>query len=373
MKISVAGINIFTIAMFIFFQRCTTGPQSGNNHHDSTVHIRIKAMQGLRYDVVRFKVQPGEDVKVTLTNMDDMAHNLVFTKPGKRKDVLGSAMQLGTKGPEMHYVPASSNVLWHIATLKPGDSQTITFTAPGKKGIYSYVCTYPGHGVTMYGVMYVTDKQLPPLKNDSNVPNAGKNPMAAHMHGSENQQLHPYHIAAPYLIRTFMPGCGPAAIAVSLPDSLSYCWDAGACSLRYAWTGAFLKKADLWQRKGNEVAQIAGSLFFKTRVNYPLRIGSKKNKPDVKFKGYHLVNQYPEFHYQMNGLDVYELIKSRPDGSGIDCHFRIPEANKPMEYIIAPANKEIIDASAGKRVNSALEFSAEQAHHFTISIIKKTT
>ena len=39
------------------------------------------------------------------------------------------------------------------------------------------------------------------------------------------------------LVRTFMPGSSPAAIAVALPGGHAYCWDAGNCRLRYAWQG----------------------------------------------------------------------------------------------------------------------------------------
>jgi azurin len=367
-------ITVWAITIMTFFPHSTTNAQSGNIHHDSTFHIRLKAVQGLHYDVVRFKVKPGANVKVTLVNTDDMDHNLVFTMPGKRKDVLESALQLGAKGPEMHYIPASPDVLWHIATLKPGDTQTIAFTAPRKKGAYPYVCTYPGHGATMYGVMYITDKPLPPLEDDPNVPDDSKKQKSAHRHEPGEQQLHPYAVKPPYLVRTFMPECGPAAIAVSLPDSLSYCWDAGTCCLRYAWSGAFMSKVDLWQRKGDEVAQIGGHLFFKRETDYPLRIGNEKNIPRIKFKGYTLINGYPEFHYQLDGLDVYELIKSKAGGAGIDCYFRIPHTDKQVEFIIRPSNKAIIHTSAGKwKNNSTLQLSAEEARHFTISIMKKYT
>src|SRR5688572_23339165 len=40
--------------------------------------IEIKAIAGLKYDVTRFKVKPGERIKLILTNVDDMDHNLVI-------------------------------------------------------------------------------------------------------------------------------------------------------------------------------------------------------------------------------------------------------------------------------------------------------
>lgn len=343
---------------------------AGNPSRDTTAVIRLKAVQGLHYDVVRFRVKPGANLRMMLINTDDMDHNLVFTAPGKRKDVLAAALKLGARGPELHYIPPSSDVLWHIAILKPGDSQTIAFKAPLKKGIYPYVCTLPGHGVTMYGAMYVTDEPLPPLQDDPNIP-AGNKPRASiHDHGPE--RLHPYLVSPPYVVRTFMADCGPAAIAVSLPDSLSYCWDAGSCQLRYAWSGPFMRKVDLWQRKGDEVAQIGGKLFFKRQTDYPLHPANSKAVPQMKFMGYTLIEGYPEFHYQLDGLDVYELIKSQPGGTGIDCFFRIPRADRQMEFSVAAPNKAIVHASAGTwKSRTVLRLSPEEASHFTISITKK--
>ena len=49
-----------------------------------------------------------------------------------------------------------------------------------------------------------------------------------------------------------MPGAGPAAIAVSLPNDLSYCWDAGSCRLRYAWQGEFLDPDGYFNKKAEK-------------------------------------------------------------------------------------------------------------------------
>jgi hypothetical protein len=223
----------------------------------------------------------------------------------------------------------------------------------------------------MYGAMYVTDKKLPPLNKDANIPAAGKTGMDDHMHPTGRKQLHPYEIVTPYLIRTFMPNSGPAAIAVSLPDSLSYCWDAGSCSLRYAWSGGFLNMADLWQRKGDEVSGIAGEVFFKDKTNFPFLMGDKEGNPNAQFKGYRLIDRYPEFHFQMNGIDVYELIKSRPGGSGLVCYFRIPKSTETIWFVKSYSGNVIISASAGRWYGNRLRLSPVEANHFTVTIERK--
>src|SRR5699024_10735854 len=136
--------------------------------------ISINAIGGLQYDIVRFKVKPGSTVRIILNNKDDMSHNLVITQPGARLEVVKAAEKLGNEGLKMSYIPKTSNVLWSIPILDPGEKQAITFTAPEKEGVYPYVCTYPGHGFVMYGAMYVTNKEIPPIKEDPNIPPARK-------------------------------------------------------------------------------------------------------------------------------------------------------------------------------------------------------
>src|SRR5881394_2540640 len=50
--------------------------------------VEIEAVAGLRYDPVRFQVAPKSAVRLVFRNADDMAHNLVFTKPGTRIEVV---------------------------------------------------------------------------------------------------------------------------------------------------------------------------------------------------------------------------------------------------------------------------------------------
>ena len=67
--------------------------------------IEIRAIAGLKFDLTRIKVKPGERIKLTLTNADEMDHNLVITKPGSRKEVVDAAHKLGENGPRQNYIP----------------------------------------------------------------------------------------------------------------------------------------------------------------------------------------------------------------------------------------------------------------------------
>ncbi|SMC65690.1 plastocyanin/azurin family copper-binding protein [Pedobacter africanus] len=347
--------------------------------------IELKVLPGLQYDVVRFTVKPGAAVKLNFTNTDDMSHNLLITKPGARVNVVNAALQLEEKGPAMNYVPKSADVLWSIPVVSPDQTRSLTFKAPAKAGAYPYVCTFPGHGFVMYGVMYVNaGGEMPDIKTDPNIPPSRQEEQVAaaasqDMHNQHDmhkmaepkkvQANHPYTPVAPYLYRIFMEDAGPAAIAVSLPQELSYCWDAGLCRLRYAWKGGFVDNTGIWKGHADAVAKIVGTIFYREIMSSPLRIGKADEIPVAAYKGYRLVNKYPEFHYTLNGTDVYELILPKEDGKGLIRKFRIPDAGKTVWLACGISNEsETYEASSGVWEKDKLKLSPQQARDFSVTI-----
>lgn len=347
--------------------------------------IELKVLPGLQYDVVRFTVKPGAAVKLNFTNTDDMSHNLLITRPGTRLNVVNAALALEEKGPAMNYVPKSADVLWSIPVVSPDQTKSLAFKAPEKPGAYPYVCTFPGHGFVMYGVMYVNaDGKMPDIKTDPNIPASRQEDQvaASGSHDMHNQHdmhkmpepkkvpsNHPYTPVPPYLYRIFMEDAGPAAIAVSLPQDLSYCWDAGLCRLRYAWKGGFVDNTIIWKGHADAVAKIAGSIFYREITTSPLRIGRPDEIPVADYKGYRLVNKYPEFHYTLNGTDVYELILPKEDGKGLIRKFRIPDAPKTVWLACGLGNEsETYEASSGVWEKDKLKLSPQQARDFSVTI-----
>lgn len=331
--------------------------------------IKIQAIAGLRFDLPRIKVKPGERIKLTLTNADEMDHNLVITKPGAREEVVNGSHKLGEDGPRQNYVPVSENVLEFIPIVTPGESSYIIFRAPAKEDVYPYVCTFPGHGLVMYGAMYVTTKDLPPLEEDPNVPPGSTAGIGTeHQHGIAG--LHPYKTTPPYLYRIFMPEAGPAAIAVSLPNELSYCWDAGSCRLRYAWQGGFLNPRNYFNKKAEKYAEVTGSIFFRDKTAYPLRFSENKI-PVVEYKGYKLIERYPEFHYTIDGNDVYELIRPKEDGSGLIRYFKVPNATQPLYFLFDNNDGAEYTTSKGSINGNQIDLTASDAHEFVIVMTRK--
>ena len=58
-------------------------------------------------------------------------------------------------GEAEEYVPDDSAVLASTPMADPGEKVSVTFTVPDETGDYGYVCTFPGHYVSMYGTMKV--------------------------------------------------------------------------------------------------------------------------------------------------------------------------------------------------------------------------
>ncbi len=119
------------------------------------VSITVGTKPGMLFDVDEVRVKAGSRVALTFNNDDDMLHNLVITMPGDVVDRVGKmALEMGLKGPELGWVPVSDHVLFHTGLLQPETKETIYFEAP-QPGVYSYVCTFPGHYLVMRGKLIV--------------------------------------------------------------------------------------------------------------------------------------------------------------------------------------------------------------------------
>lgn len=132
-----------------------TAAMPGNWNGQVDESFTVGTVPGLKYDVETLTVKAGSKVKLTFNNNDDMLHNLLIVQPGKADAVGEMAMQLGLQGQSMGYVPDNEAVLFHTNLLQPNSSDVIYFEAPATPGRYMYVCTFPGHYLTMRGVLVV--------------------------------------------------------------------------------------------------------------------------------------------------------------------------------------------------------------------------
>ncbi len=329
--------------------------------------VRIKAIPGMQYDQVRIKVRPRAKVKLVLSNIDDMSHNLVITKPGARIKVVEEGMALAERGPEMDFVPSIPEVQWSIPVLAPGEEASVIFTAPAQETVLPYVCTFPGHGYLMYGAIYVTDDELPALAKDMNIPEIRRTSKSGKGKGIDHLAMkpHPYNLTPPYYYRIFMPEASPASIAVRLSSEISFCWDAGPCQLLYAWQGGFIDNSVAWKGHRNTESRILGTVFHDEPANNPLRLGERNRFPDkIEFQGYRLKERNPEFHYRIDGVDVYEIFQVSENGQNLVRNFRIPNVSEKV-WIQIPGDAS---ASKGQVSGGVLMLAPEEAKQFSIEI-----
>ena len=160
----------------------------------------------------------------------------------------------------------------------------------------------------------------------------------------------PVPAGRPIVIRWDMPEATPAAIAVGLPGGISYCFDAGESRLRYAWSGGFVDMTGtLFEKRDRETkltrtADILGDVFYRADT-FPFRVGDQRHIPQRRFRGYRLIEGFPEFHYQIDGVDVYEHVTATEPKNGIVRRFRVSRVDQPMWFLVPVGDGYVIKSS----------------------------
>ena len=65
--------------------------------------------------------------------------------------------QAGLMAGPPDYVPEDDAIIAYTEMAAPGETVSMTFTAPSEPGEYRYICTYPGHYGVMQGMMVVVE------------------------------------------------------------------------------------------------------------------------------------------------------------------------------------------------------------------------
>ena len=120
----------------------------------------ISANDSMKYSITRMEVKPGQEVKVTMTNMGTlpkaaMGHNWILLKKGvDPKSIADAAVSAAATD----YIPAdkADEIIAHTKLLGPKQSEEVTFKAPTEPGEYHYLCSFPAHFLSgMTGVLVV--------------------------------------------------------------------------------------------------------------------------------------------------------------------------------------------------------------------------
>jgi azurin len=126
--------------------------------------LEITAVEGaMRFDVEEFTVEPGREVEIVFRNPDVMPHNVVVTAPGSAEKVgrAADAMAADADAYARNFVPDVPEVLFATPLVSPAERVTLSFQAPDAPGEYPFICSFPGHWITMRGVMKVAGESAP--------------------------------------------------------------------------------------------------------------------------------------------------------------------------------------------------------------------
>jgi azurin len=80
-----------------------------------------------------------------------MGHNFVLLKKGVNVDEYAKKAVLAKSN---DYIPNSDETIAYTKMLGGGESTTISFSTP-EAGIYTYICSFPGHYMMMRGELIV--------------------------------------------------------------------------------------------------------------------------------------------------------------------------------------------------------------------------
>ena len=171
----------------------------------------------------------------------------------------------------------------------------------------------------------------------------------------------------PLVQRMFMPDAGPAAIAVAVNEQFHYCWDAGACRLRYVWRGDFIDAWPVWRGNGDALAKVLGEVLLREAAS-PLPFAADAKR---KFLGYRIEHGLPTFRYRVGATEVEERITPLANGKGLARRFVLRSAPGDTRLTFTASDKVTYRSDDG--VFAGLVFTPAQGRRdaFTVIIEEK--
>ena len=125
-----------------------------NNPND--FRVILNSFDNMIYDKNKIEVNSGKNIILTLNHKgkvskEFMGHNFVLLKKGVNVDEYAKKAVLAKSN---DYIPDSDEAIAYTEMLGGGESTTISFLAP-EAGIYTYICSFPGHYMMMRGELIV--------------------------------------------------------------------------------------------------------------------------------------------------------------------------------------------------------------------------
>ena len=134
----------------------TSTPTTTETTSAGSVNLTIgsAASDDLVFDSQSMTAQTGSQVELTFNNNAvNQQHNWVLVQNGTKDQVATAGLAAGQ---DNNWVaPSDTNVVANAPLLAAGESASVSFVAPAA-GTYQFVCTFPGHNMTMFGTFEVT-------------------------------------------------------------------------------------------------------------------------------------------------------------------------------------------------------------------------
>ena len=324
--------------------------------------IKIGTLHGqLRFDPEIIVVKKGADINLVFENQDEMIHNLLIAKgDSKQIDKLAEkALALKEKGLDMGFIPKDDSIIASIGLVQPGEKAKVSFKAPNLNGDYPYVCTFPGHSLSMRGIMKVVDdpsmvtleasKAIPPSGNLKNgVIEVGKTPRVVRVHFSGIDS--------------------GRSIAVGLPGGFNYLFDAENLHVRTGWIGGFINVNRDRRGRGGGLCSILGEQFTSGSEPFPIRVGDPDEVPKTKFLGYSRSGN-PTFHYEVDGVKIEQSTTGYPYSKGLTYTFKVAKQKEDIFFLFDPEKVQLASSTTGQVEKGRLKVQAKNADNFLVSII----
>ena len=142
----------FSVITFALVAACGGKKESSSDTKKNV--INLTANDQMQYNLKTIEVTAGSTVRVNLKHIGQMAknimgHNFVLLKADVDLSEFAAA---AISAKDTDYVPKSKEdqVIAHTTMIGGGESTFVEFTAPAA-GTYKFLCTFPGHYVTMQG------------------------------------------------------------------------------------------------------------------------------------------------------------------------------------------------------------------------------
>ena len=147
----------FILTFLVMLTSCG-GKNSSNDNTSKVVEFNLTGDDQMQFNLKSMVVKQGETVKVNFENIGVMAkevmgHNFVLLKQGI--DIAGFAAKAAA-AKENEYIPSDSmdDIIIYSKLLGPGEKTVVEFEAP-THGTYKFLCSFPGHYITMQGNLIV--------------------------------------------------------------------------------------------------------------------------------------------------------------------------------------------------------------------------